>query len=651
MDSKQPVSIQELVYDLSQGIYEINTLKDQKYFGPVQYGWEKFKVEPESFTFGGGLLAGSTLPGTRRMIFCGYSPQWEGFYVSALGGAMYVFRRTHLNYVCLHGKCPKTSILYIKYTNNQYEINLQPVEPEKIWTGYQDSSGKSWQNFYALQKYLFDTYEPMFPKDSIRILTVGPAAAHSNMGAIGSNHVTRGELTNIEDWAGRGGLGSQMLQVFNIAGVVFGGDWIDPEMNESKNLDNYFIERFGKKAVPTDIAFSEKYRYVPEFNTGGTFGVNMYQAEDRLFSFNYTSIYQSSEKRYAQNLNFIQDHYLKQFNDEIIKEKGFNHCGEPCAIVCKKFNDEFKKDYEPYEVFGPNCGIFDQRAAEKVNKYVDSLGIDAIQAGGMVDWIMELIWSEKLNPGDFNLSERKPKFGFASEDQEFDVVIDSLQNADFAIEILNMILFSTKGEPFRKGIRYASKWLDRNLAVNSLDSAVFTAHGENGCMVPNQYWVPGMFAPMPLMGKYFSYYGIDYQEPYKLGKKNVERFVYELYSENSGTCRFHRKWVEDIIDEIILSHFNLDFDYWKTNFELAKEIHNYQSQTSVFWESQRVVDIIYGYLKYWKEEGLNDNSLDEWLQKFQKDKNKAALEYWTLMCQGMDDAFRESFPEPTHVSK
>ena len=214
-----------------------------------------------------------------------------------------------------------------------------------------------------------------------------------------------------------------------------------------------------------------------------------------------------------------------------------------------------------------------------------------------------------------------------------------------------MILFSTKGEPFRKGIRYASKWLDRNLAVNSLDSAVFTAHGENGCMVPNQYWVPGMFAPMPLMGKYFSYYGIDYQEPYKLGKKNVERFVYELYSENSGTCRFHRKWVEDIIDEIILSHFNLDFDYWKTNFELAKEIHNYQSQTSVFWESQRVVDIIYGYLKYWKEEGLNDNSLDEWLQKFQKDKNKAALEYWTLMCQGMDDAFRESFPEPTHVSK
>ncbi len=53
----------------------------------------------------GGLLAGSPLPGTRHMIFCGYSPQWDGFYVSALGGAMYVFHRFGVNYVWVRGRC------------------------------------------------------------------------------------------------------------------------------------------------------------------------------------------------------------------------------------------------------------------------------------------------------------------------------------------------------------------------------------------------------------------------------------------------------------------------------------------------------------------------------------------------------------------
>lgn len=648
MENPQPVTVRELVFDLTKQKYAINTLTEKKYFGPVQYGWEKFKADPNSLTFGGGLLAGSTLPGTRRMIFCGYSPQWEGFYVSALGGAMYTLRRTHLNYVCLHGRCDTTSILFVSFLNGNYEISLYPVDPSSIWKGYLDKSEKKWQNFYALQRYIFDNYQEKFPQDSFRILALGPAAKYTNMGGIGSNHIARGSLSNIEDWAGRGGLGSQLLQEFNIAGVIFGGDWIDPEINESKNLDNYFVERFGKKAIPTDIAFSEKYRYVPEFNTGGTFGVNMYQAEDRLFSFNYTSIYHSSEKRFAQNQNFIQDHYLKQFNDEIINHKGFNHCGEPCAIVCKKFNDDFKKDYEPYEVFGPNCGIFDQRAAEKVNKYVDSLGIDAIQSGGLVDWIMELIWTDQINPADFRLPIMKPKFGFASDEHEFDVAADSMMNAEYAIQILDMIMYSSAGEPFRKGIRYAAKWLDKNRSIHSLDCAVYNAHGENGCMVPNQYWVPGMFSPMPLMGKYFSYYGVDYLDPYRLGRKNVERFVYELYSENSGTCRFHRKWVEDIIDDIILDHFNLEFNFWKTNFELAREIHQYQSNSSVFWESQRVIDIIHGYLKYWKEEGLNDVSLDEWITKFEKDKVSSAREYWNLLYKGMEDAFTESFDEPAH---
>ena len=53
----------------------------------------------------------------------------------------------------------------------------------------------------------------------------------------------------------------------------------------------------------------------------------------------------------------------------------------------------------------------------------------------------------------------------------------------------------------------------------------YYANGESGYMAPNQYWVPGMFSPMPLMGKYFVAYGGEFLPPYELGLKNVERMI------------------------------------------------------------------------------------------------------------------------------
>ena len=158
----------------------------------------------------------------------------------------------------------------------------------------------------------------------------------------------------------------------------------------------------------------------------------------------------------------------------------------------------------------------------------------------------------------------------------------------------------------------------------------------------------GMFSPMPIMGKYFSYYGNDFLPPYQLGRKNVERFVYELYSENSGSCRFHRKWVEDIIDDIILSHFDLSFNYWQVNFDLARSIHNAQSSSSHPWEGKRIIAIIQRYLEKWKQDGLEDSQLNVWIEKFQENPQQAAIEYWNDLMRGMRDAFQEGFDEPVH---
>jgi glyceraldehyde-3-phosphate dehydrogenase (ferredoxin) len=112
----------------------------------------------------------------------------------------------------------------------------------------------------------------------------------------------------------------------------------------------------------------------------------------------------------------------------------------------------------------------------------------------------------------------------------FDVVADSRRNADYAIQVAAMILFDEAGAPFRQGIRAAARLLDERYPQarggQPLSArAVYTAHGEQGSMTPNQYWVPGMFSPMPMMGKYFVYYGVDYLPPSLLGRRCVERMV------------------------------------------------------------------------------------------------------------------------------
>ena len=104
---------------------------------------------------------------------------------------------------------------------------------------------------------------------------MGPSARYTRDGAIGSNQVKKGELSVIEDWAGRGGLGSQLLQQHHLAGIIFGGDCPDTDLKDSQELDGYFLEHFGEKAITADLALSQKYRYVPEFETGGTFGQHL----------------------------------------------------------------------------------------------------------------------------------------------------------------------------------------------------------------------------------------------------------------------------------------------------------------------------------------------------------------------------------------
>jgi glyceraldehyde-3-phosphate dehydrogenase (ferredoxin) len=639
-----PIIQRELTIHLHNNNWYLRPIEDEeKILGPVDYGWHRFNLYPDSFTFGEGLLAGSSIPGSRRLVFCSWSSQWDGFFVSSMGGAAYTFHGVGVNYVALRGMAHEPSVVLLNHKAGEVQVRIEPVHVEPLWAGYASPDGRPLIGFFALQQALFDRFAGEYTKGNVRICAVGPASKYTREGAIGSSPVRGGDFTAVVDWAGRGGLGSRLLQRHNVVGIIFGGEWDDPDLRDSAEIDSYFLEHFGKKTIQADMAVTEKYRYVHEFETGGTFGVNMRDLNERILSYNYSSIYQPVDARLRQHENFILEHYLKQFNEETIKPKKFQHCGEPCPVVCKKMYGSYKKDYEPYHVLGPQVGVFDQRAAELLNDYVDAMGFDSIQSGGTVAWIMELVRDGLIDPLAFGLPPAEAmSFDWAEDGSRFDIVADSMRNAQYAMNIVHAILFDTKADVFRKSIRVAAKELDQQFGIRSIDRAVFIAHGDEGCMVPNQYWVPGMLSPMPMMGKYFVHYGVEFMTPEALGRKNVERMTYELFSENSGICRFHRKWSETITDEILRAHYQgLDADYKAHQFHLAREIYEREAPKIEYWESIRVIDMVMGYLEQWESDGLRAPELIDWLSRFRQDKHAAAREYWKAISTGIRLAFTD----------
>lgn len=651
----------ELIVDLATGEFQVWPITDRRIIGPADYAWVRYDQErrrtgrpdPDILTWGGGPLAGSRIPGSRRLVFGGYSPGWEGFYLSSLGGGAYVMHRIGADFVCLRGRAPEDSVLILNHKQGQISARLEPIDPDAIWIGYapadpdpDDPHGEFLIGFYALQQAVFDRYRAEYEGDWVRVFAVGPSARHTVEGVIGSNQVKKGRIQPIDDWAGRGGLGSRLLQRHRIAACIFGGDWEDPDLKDSKEIDGYFMVNYGQGMIKVDLGATEKYRYVPGFQTGGTFGVNYHTMGDRLLSFNYASALQPAEARQAQNDAFIRDHYLKQFNEEVIQPKNFAHCGEPCGVVCKKYDRIYKKDYEPYQALGPQVGVFDQRAAEELNHFVDAMALDAIQAGCTVAWVMECLRDGLFPADDFGFPPvDEMRFDFANDAADFDLVMDSRRNADYAYQVLFQILFDPRCELFREGMRAAAKALDARYGLTepgrrTVDRAVYTAHGEAGCMAPNQYWVPGMFAPMPMMGKYFVYYGLDFLPPRELGRKCVERMVYELFNENTGICRFHRKWSEVIVDEIISAHYNFPVDYKAHQFELAQQVYALDGDAVAPWEGERTVDLIGAYLEETgRDSDYRDPELCAWVERFRADKWAAARAYWDELRAGIAAAF------------
>jgi glyceraldehyde-3-phosphate dehydrogenase (ferredoxin) len=609
-----------LLVDVSDGSRELRQYGPTEVLGPVDFGMALLE-QGDFLCLGSGVLAGSIIPGSNRLVVCGRSPVWGGPYVSTMGGAALIWDGTGLSYLAIAGRAAAPSVLVLAGRHDRYPATrIVPVDLDGIWNRSEDARG-----FYALQRYAFDNLWD--GAGTPRVLATGPAARATSFGAIGSGKTRRGTLTPVDCWAGRGGFGSAMLQRHNICAIVYGGDYEDEDLTDRAEADGYFQGQFSKKMKLVDLEATTKYRFDPRWESGGTFGVNYARLDDLMLSFNYRSTDWPRQTRHDVWQRLVRDHYLAQFNRETIEPKQQSHCGEPCPAVCKKLQDRFKKDYEPYQTMGPLSGLFDQRAAERCNHHADMLGFDGIQIGGQLAWLMECLAAGVVSAAELGLAGDEP-LRPSFEPQGFDPVVDSSKNAKLAVALLE--LCATEGHLLSRGMRAAA----HALGDEARNRAVYLANGPEGWIVPNQYWVPGMFAPQAVMGKYYVYYKGDFHPPRELGRLCVDRMVAELATDNAGVCRFHRGWSECLWPEIVNSHFDLSLDFERHHRRLAKRLH--QHGQPVYWESERIEQLIHGYLRDLAEELTDDAALTEWLRRFDADRHLASRAYWDELRLGIE---------------
>ena len=616
-----------LMVDVGTGFYKMDRYRVGDFFGPVDLGLF-LSGRHGSLNIGVGLLAGSIFPGSNRLIFNGFSPSWSGFYVSSMGGAGLVFTNLGIDLLALVGKASVPSMLYLnRLHGEEIQVEVAPVDVHRVW-----ETGRG--GLYAVMEHALGRYGGRYAEDP-RVLAVGPAAEATDFGAVGSAPVRKGHLTYVDTWAGRGGFGSKMLREHGLAGIIYGGTHVDEDFRDRNVADQWFEDKYKQKLAAKDLEATVKYRFDPKFNTGGTFGVNYTTLAGRMIGFNYQSIYMSEEQRLAIHRDFVLNHYLKQFNEETIATKSQKTCGEPCAAVCKKMYGEYKKDYEPYQTMGPLCGVFDQRAAEKLNHHADMYGFDAISVGGVLAWLMECLSNGTVKPDELGVTE-KPVFAAT----DFRLETDSMHNANLGVALLDSIVHRRGILDLREGARKFARHLARDRGKNVLDAFVYNAFGRRGWMVPNQYWTPGVLSPMPIMGKYYMHYGSDFLPPRELGRRNAQRLRGELVMDNLGMCRFHRQWAEDMLPEIVESLWGLKEAFLQNVSITASRLNS--RNASIYWEPERNIDLVHTFMRRARDvEGSQDKHLLHWLERFDGDKHEAALDFWFETLKGTHESLRE----------
>ena len=431
------------------------------------------------------------------------------------------------------------------------------------------------------------------------------------------------------DSAARGGGGSVLFQAHRVAAIIMGGAGSPKRPSgllDKATVDSLARETLGSPYPQAVIAKTKKYRFDPKLGTGGTFGVNYVVYRELVPCLAYNTIYYSHTVRMRLH-ELVMEYFWKPFQEEVFKGSPagkWRTCGEPCPVACKKIWRGVKVDYEPFQGMGPLIGVLELEKAARLVELVDSLGLDAIEAGHEVAWVFDMVSRGLLHPSEAGLAAA-PRL----DPLTLDPRVDSERNAALAEALLRDIAYSRGrlGSLIAgKGIRRAALELEKEAGEGPggylpRDLAVYAAFGGDWYMTPNYYWSPGLVAPLYVLGRYWTNYAPTFMEPEDYAETSLKRAAWEYAIDNAGICRFHRGWAEALLHGLY-EKAGIPLDPPSHAKEMYREIVAYQEKAGaepVPWESRKTVDLVASIAA---EVGNT-----EWADRIARDPG-AAMEWW-----------------------
>ncbi|MET1101077.1 MAG: aldehyde ferredoxin oxidoreductase N-terminal domain-containing protein [Pyrodictiaceae archaeon] len=636
-----------LFIDADTGSYKLEEYHPPEILGPLDLGVKLHLEKYRSWecgiydscnvvVIGRGVFAGGKLVGTHRLAFVFRSPHTKGLHASMMGGAAYKFMRTGLHGLVVEGRSEEPAIIFLEGSEKGFEkayIERMSINGLKeVYAGYAGRRG-----VFALTLYLLDRYRDFFVEKKARAIVVGPAALTTMHGGVFSIDIIdplRGELSpGAVDSAARGGAGSILYQAHGIVAIVFGGAFEpskeNPRLADIRIIEEASREEYGKTYTSILMSATKKYRFDPSLKTGGTFGVNYVHYRDLIPVFAYNMIYYSKSLR-TRIFYLVLENFWKPFQKEVFESpvKPWYTCGEPCPVVCKKVWRGIKADYEPFNALGPLSGILRLEDAARLVELVDSLGMDAIEAGHIVSWLLDAVHRGLLEPLELGLPSR-PCF----DPLTYSVEECSGLNRSLAEKIIrglveadNRVLRLVAEE----GIRAAARKLDemyshrvKALQTRFEDIAVYAAFGEEGYMTPNLYWAPGMVAPLYVLGRYWTNYAPTFAEPEEHAETSLSRALNEYLIDNAGLCRFHRGWAERMLAKLYRDIWGVEVNLEEHAKKMYRLIIEYQSRAGaepVPWDSRKTMDMVASMAA--------ETGLDKWVEKYNLSGAKGLYEWW-----------------------
>ena len=568
-----------LTVDCGSGESRRESLHDPQILGPIDASLD----EPEQdrgILLGLGALHSGSLPGTHRLVVCGPSSLWGGFYVSTMGSAGLPLAELGIDLIRLRGRAERPSVLRVAAEG----VRVEPVDAGRLWAegGVAGVLGMA----AGLSQH-----------DGAWALAVGPAAAVSRFAAIGSAPASRPD--RIASWAGRGGLGSELCSRHGLVAVLLDAPRRDPDLAPRATGET-----------------AERFRFDPRLKHEGTLAANLSGLAERVLCFNGRNVTWPRDRRQRVFDELIDGRLLEQVRARPRGGDRRHHCGEACPIACRREHEGRRIDFQPYASLGPNLGVFDLSQIGRLHDACDRAGFDAVELGGVLAFALERDATGRFDP------------------RGFDPEADSQANAEAALSIVARLL-DGQAPDLCNGVAAAA----RSAGTAEREHALFVGNGSAGGIAPVQFWSPGVLAPGALVGRYHTYFGVDHLPVARLGQLCAERAVRELAMDNLGLCRFQQEWAEDQLSELLRRAGGRDLDVVAHHRCVARRL--LESNQPRPWETRRAREMISGHLQACRDLGEGDADLDAWLEDFSGDHEATAGRYWQALLDAVREGLSD----------